>query len=49
VTGKAPCLPTVRFLGKQEFCKNKIDLNIQELIEILLLNTEINFGSQMQA
>jgi TnpA family transposase len=39
----------INLIGKYEFCKNQIDVNIQELIEILLLNSEINFGSQMQA
>jgi hypothetical protein len=35
-------------IGKYEFCKNKIAINIQEVIETVLLNSEINFGLQMQ-
>lgn len=37
----------INLVGKYEFCQNHIFLNIQELIETMLLNSKINFGSQM--
>ena len=39
----------INLIGKYEFCQNHIALNIQELIETMLLNSEINFPSQRQA
>ncbi|MDL1969360.1 MAG: Tn3 family transposase, partial [Deltaproteobacteria bacterium] len=39
----------INLIGKYEFCQNYIALNIQELIETMLLNSEINFSSKRQA
>jgi TnpA family transposase len=39
----------INLVGKYEFLKNQETINIQELIETALLNSEINFGSQMHA
>jgi hypothetical protein len=38
----------INLIGKYQFCKNQKAINIQELIETVLLNSEINFGSQSQ-
>ena len=38
----------INLIGKYEFCQNQIAVNIQEVVESALLNSEINFGSQRQ-
>jgi hypothetical protein len=35
----------INLIGKYEFCQNQIAVNIQELIEAMLFNSEINFGT----
>jgi hypothetical protein len=39
----------INLIGKYQFRQNQKAINIQEFIETVLLNSEINFGSQMQA
>ena len=44
---KPPALPEVGdLIGKYEFCLNQNTINIQELIESAITNSEINFTSE---
>jgi hypothetical protein len=39
----------INLIGRYEFCQNYKTINIQELIETALVNSEIDFDSQMKA
>ena len=39
----------INLIGKYEFCQNQKILNIQEVIDMMLLNSETDFGSQSQS
>jgi hypothetical protein len=38
----------INLVGKYEFLRNQKPINIQEVIDAMLQNSEINFGSEMQ-